>query len=181
MKEQKKKGGAPLGNKNAEGNTGGAPTLYKPEYAEQAYRVCLLGATNENLALFFDVAVSTIHEWRNTHVEFSDAIRRGKIAADVEVAGSLFGTTKDRTIIKQVPFKTKNVFYNDEGKRIEREGVEIIEVKEVIPADFRAQQFWLKNRQPKDWKDKQEVDHTSGGQRITQPAAIEIVNPNGSK
>jgi hypothetical protein len=36
--------------------TRGQPTLYKPEYCEFAHNYCLLGATNEVLAGFFDVA-----------------------------------------------------------------------------------------------------------------------------
>jgi hypothetical protein len=36
--------------------TPGQPTSYKPEYDELAHSYCLLGATNEVLAGFFDVA-----------------------------------------------------------------------------------------------------------------------------
>ncbi|MDD5356326.1 MAG: hypothetical protein PHY56_07320, partial [Candidatus Omnitrophica bacterium] len=34
-----------------------------------------------------------------------------------------------------------------------------VTVKEVIP-DVTAQIFWLKNRQPDKWRDKQEVEHS---------------------
>jgi hypothetical protein len=38
----------------------GQPTLYKPEYCELGHNYCLLGATNEVLAGFFDVAPRTV-------------------------------------------------------------------------------------------------------------------------
>ncbi|SDY78195.1 hypothetical protein [Nitrosomonas sp. Nm33] len=38
----------------------GRPTSYRPEYAEQAYKLCLLGATDKQLAEFFNVVESTI-------------------------------------------------------------------------------------------------------------------------
>jgi hypothetical protein len=50
----------------------GRPTAYKPEYCELAHNYCLLGATNEVLAGFFDVASRTIDNWIATHPDFAD-------------------------------------------------------------------------------------------------------------
>jgi hypothetical protein len=50
--------------------TPGQPTKYKPEYDELAHSYCLLGATNEVLAGFFDVAPRTIDNWIAT--DFAD-------------------------------------------------------------------------------------------------------------
>lgn len=68
----------------------GRPTKYTVEMAEQAYKLCLLGFTNEELAEFFDVALDTIHAWRRTRPEFSYALREGRDIADAKVAKSLF-------------------------------------------------------------------------------------------
>ena len=38
--------------------------------------------------------------------------------------------------------------------------VEIVEYTEHIPAQTVAQIFWLKNRRPAQWRDKQEVEHS---------------------
>lgn len=157
---------AKKGNKTALGNEGGRPSLYKQEYNDQAYKLCLLGATDKELADFFEVCEDTINNWKKEHNEFFVSIRNGKKIADMDVAASLYQNTQDRTVLEQQAFKTKNVLYNEEGKRIEVEKIEIVEVEKVIPADFRSQQFWLKNRRSLDWRDKQEVDHTSKGQPI---------------
>ena len=55
----------------------GRPTLYKPEYAEQAYKLCQLGATDIELAKFFNVSLDTIHEWSNVNEEFSESRKVG--------------------------------------------------------------------------------------------------------
>lgn len=157
---------APKGNKNAKGNKGGRPTSYQDKFAEQAYKLCLLGATDVELADFFEVAESTISLWKKEIVEFSEAIRAGKREADMEVSASLFKTAQDRAVKKQIPIKlkTRTPYIDGEGKptrsMIEEERVEIIEVEEIIPGDFRSQQFWLKNRKSDKWRDKTEVDNT---------------------
>lgn len=56
----------------------GRPTKYKHEYAEQAYKLCLLGAIDEEIAIFFDVDVATINRWKNDFPEFCESIKKGK-------------------------------------------------------------------------------------------------------
>jgi RNA polymerase-interacting CarD/CdnL/TRCF family regulator len=68
----------------------GRPTKYNEKYPNQAYKLCLLGATDEELANFFEVCEDTINEWKNVHDEFSVSIKKGKINADANVANSLY-------------------------------------------------------------------------------------------
>lgn len=69
---------------------GGRPTAFKPEYCEQATGMCRLGATNDELAAFFGVALSTLNKWKKEIPEFSDAIREGKEVSDLRVTESLY-------------------------------------------------------------------------------------------
>jgi hypothetical protein len=41
----------------------GRPSLYKPEFAAQAFELCLAGATNQDLADAFEVGHSKIDNW----------------------------------------------------------------------------------------------------------------------
>lgn len=119
----------------------GAPTKYKTEYNEQVYRLALLGATDKEMADFFNIVESTFNLWKN-HKEFSESIKRGKIDADANIAKSLYKRAKG--------YQYDEITYEDgeETKRV---------TKEVSP-DTGAAMAWLKNRRPKDWRDKQEVE-----------------------
>ncbi|HEX9522547.1 MAG TPA: hypothetical protein VF949_06250, partial [Reyranella sp.] len=59
----------------------GRPSLYKPEFAAQAYELCLAGATNRDLADCFDVGHSTIDNWLQRHPEFAQSVKRGRSLA----------------------------------------------------------------------------------------------------
>jgi hypothetical protein len=50
----------------------------------------LLGATNEELAQFFEVSPPTIDNWIATHTEFAEAVRDGRLYADAEIASRLY-------------------------------------------------------------------------------------------
>src|ERR1700682_6774395 len=64
----------------------GRPSLYKPEFAEQAFELCLAGATNQDLADTFEVGHSTIDNWLQKHPEFSQSVQRGRAVAAGRVA-----------------------------------------------------------------------------------------------
>ncbi len=76
---------------NTEGtHPGGRPTKYQAAYAEQARKLCLLGATDIELADFFEVHEDTIYEWKKVYKKFSEAIKKGKQLADATVASKLY-------------------------------------------------------------------------------------------
>src|SRR4051794_14661063 len=70
--------------------TSGRPTKYDASYPALAYKLCLLGATDEDMAAFFEVAASTVYLWKNEHPEFADQIWAGKKIADMHIAHKLF-------------------------------------------------------------------------------------------
>lgn len=144
----------------------GRPSKYNEAYNQQVYKLCLLGATDSDIADFFEVCEDTINEWKKKHAEFSVSIREGKQIADMDVAFSLYESTKDREVTELKAIKCKEVYYNDKGKRVEKETIELAPETRIIPADYRSQSLWLRNRQPSKWKDKHEVDHTTNGASI---------------
>ncbi len=86
----------------------GRPTSYRPEYAEQALKLCRLGATDKELADFFEVAESTVNLWKIEHPEFSESLKAGKAQADAEVADKLFkrATGYSHSAVKIMQFKS---------------------------------------------------------------------------
>lgn len=70
--------------------TAGRPTKYNPDQLDHITQLCMLGATDEELAKFLDVNTDTIYNWKKKHPEFVEAIKKGREYADIEVAKSLF-------------------------------------------------------------------------------------------
>jgi hypothetical protein len=69
---------------------GGRPSSFRPEYVKQAEKLCKLGATDLDLAGFFEVDVSTIWRWATKYPEFRSALKSGKEVADDRVERSLY-------------------------------------------------------------------------------------------
>lgn len=126
----------------------GRPTEYKEEYNEQVYKLCLLGADDKRIADFFNINEKTLNNWKHQYPEFLQSIKKGKEIADFEVANSLYHRAKG--------YKRKAIqFATFKGEITDRE-----EYIEEIPPDTTAAIFWLKNRQGKNWREKQEVETT---------------------
>lgn len=125
----------------------GRPTKYKEEFNEQVEKLCRLGATDIDIADFFDIAESTVYEWKNEYPEFSEAIKRGKVIADLNVANSLYQRALGYS-------HEEDVIFNDKGVPL------IVQTMKHYPPDPTSMIFWLKNRKPAQWRDRQEIAHS---------------------
>ena len=136
----------------------GRPTKYKPEYCKQAAKLCELGATDADLAEFFEVTESTINLWKLEHSNFSESTVAGKTNHDAEIELALARRAKGFMRVKQV--------FGPEGT------IEMLQ--EEVPPDTNACSLWLRNRQPQRWRDKQEVEHSG---ELKLAPALEIIDP----
>lgn len=131
----------------------GRPTDYEPEYAVQAEKLCLLGATDSELADFFEVATRTIYRWQVQFPEFSQALKDGKQQANDRVRRSLYH---------------KAIGYSHESVKIFMPSGAVEPVyapyTEHTAPDTTAAIFWLKNREPGLWRDRvqQEISGPDG-------------------
>jgi hypothetical protein len=123
----------------------GRPSSFKPEFIEQAQKLCQLGATDVEMADFFEVAVSTFYKWKNEFPEFSEALKTGKSAADERVERSLYHKATGYT------FDAVKIFMPAGA-----DGPVYAPYREHVPPDTTAMIFWLKNRRSADWRDKTE-------------------------
>ena len=102
------------------------------------------GLIDEQIAKNIGISRSTLNEWKNKYSVISDALKKGKEIVDIQVENALF---------------KRAIGYTFEEVKIEesaKDGRKITKtVKEVVP-DTTAQIFWLKNRRPSKWRDRQE-------------------------
>src|SRR5260370_41649696 len=80
----------------------GRPSGYTPELADRAYRMSLLGLTDQELADFLGISCETLYSWKISYPEFRESITRGKIQADAHVAEALYrracGRSEERRV-----------------------------------------------------------------------------------
>lgn len=138
------------GQSNKQGKNGRA-SKYFPEFPEQARNLCLLGATDAELAQYFGVAESTLNLWKKEHPEFSESMRAGKLGADGQVAGAMFKRAVGFTYLDNHVSVTNEL------------GAVVTPVEKVVHPDVQAGKFWLKNRRKDDWRENYGITDGEGG------------------
>lgn len=133
--------------KTKEKSVGGRPTDYDESMNEQVMKLCLLGMTDEEISQFLEIETSTFYLWKKKYPKFSEAIKKGKEDADAEVAHKLFRRASG---------------YSHPETHVSNVGGEIVltPLEKHYPPDTAAAFIWLKNRRPKTWRDKQEIEHS---------------------
>lgn len=124
------------------------PSSFKPEYVEQAKKLAaVLGATDVEIAAFFGVSDRTIYRWKLEQPAFAKALSIGKVPANKRVERSLY---------------QRAVGYSHESEEVFCTGGKVTRVKTIkhYPPDTSACIFYLCNRDPGNWKQKNQTEHT---------------------
>lgn len=105
------------------------------------------GLTNEQISHNIGINPKSLYDWIKKWPEIEEALRLGKEVIDRKVENALL--------------KRALGYEYDEIKREQSDdGVKVtVTTKQVIP-DTTAQIFWLKNRKPDEWRDKQDINHS---------------------
>lgn len=117
------------------------------------------GLTDKDIAKNMRIGYTSIREWKKKFPEIREALRVGKDAADRVVENALYKSATGYTIKIRKPVKVKLVDYDPEtGKKIrEAETWQAVEEEIHVPAQVIAQIFWLKNRKPDQWREKNDI------------------------
>jgi hypothetical protein len=130
-------------------NKPGRPSGYQASFAKQAEKLCSLGATDIEIADFFEIDVRTLYRWKHDHPELCQALNVGKVTADERVTHSLYQRAigyEQEAVKIFMPAGAKEPVYAP--------------YREKVAPDTTAAIFWLKNRRPDLWRDKHEHEHT---------------------
>lgn len=133
----------------------GRKSVYRPEFAPQALKLCKYGLTDDELAEWFGVHRATIYRWRGEHPDFAEATQLGKDEADDRVEKALYRRAVGYDI------RTEKLF-SYEGS------ISRADVIEHIQPDVKAITFWLKNRRKEKWRDVSEFTGAGGKPLIPQ-------------
>ena len=104
--------------------------------------------TEPQIAQNMGIAMSTLTEWKNRFPAIAATIKKGKEPVDIQVENALLrralGYDYEETITEVEELG------NGKTKKHVRK------VTRHVAPDTTAQIFWLKNRKPKQWRDKME-------------------------
>lgn len=110
------------------------------------------GLTMQEIADELGISKKKLHIWRNEHEEVANALRAGRKWFDATVEHRLFQNATGMTITE-----TSQHFVTDPETGERKLTGETVSRRE-LPPNTTAQIFWLKNRMPKEWRDRQEID-----------------------
>jgi len=121
---------------------------YRPEETPQlAEQYARDGLIDEEICAKLGISHTTFYRWQKKHVEFYEALKRGKEVVDAEVEKALL------TRALGYEYEEIKTMEGPRGTKTE------VTRKHVVP-DTTAQIFWLKNRRPDKWRDKREFEHS---------------------
>lgn len=106
------------------------------------------GLTDDNIAAKMGVCRTTLYDWYNRYPDILNAVKKGKEPVDTQVENALLkralGYTDEETVTEIIELPG--------GKQRKQ----VRKIKKVFPPDVTAQIFWLKNRKPKQWRERVE-------------------------
>jgi hypothetical protein len=144
----------------------GRPTKFDPSFVQQAEKLAKLGATDREVADFFEIDEATVYRWKHSHPDFCEALKVGKETADARVEQSLYrralGYSHDAVKIMTVD-----------------QQVHVEPYVEHYPPDTTAAIFWLKNRRPQEWRDKNITGFEDKDGNNPFASLMEAVSSNG--
>ena len=107
------------------------------------------GLIDEQIAANIGITTTTLYDWKKKYADFSDALKKGKETSNYEVENALF--------------KSATGYEYEERKEVQevvdgvmRKRVEV--TRKQVPPNATSAIFWLKNRKPDKWRNKQEIE-----------------------
>jgi len=128
----------------------GRRSKYDPDTTPtQAYEYARDGMLNEEIAKKLGIAVQTLYDWIKRYPELDDAIKDGKRPVDIEVEQALLRSA----VGYEVDYVEEEL---DAANKVIKSKRGATHVK-PNPTSLI---FWLKNRRPDKWRDKQDIEHS---------------------
>jgi hypothetical protein len=107
------------------------------------------GLTNIQIAQNIGVGERTFSEWVIRFPAISAALKKGKEPVDIQVENAL--------LRRALGYDYEETITEVEDLGGGRTKKHVRKVTKHVPADTTAQIFWLKNRKPKQWREKMEA------------------------
>lgn len=118
------------------------------------------GLTNEQIAHNIGINPDTLYEWIKKYPEISDSLKQSKEVADRAVENALYKSALG-AICEEI---TEERIWNKEKSRFEM--VVTKKITKKMPPNSTSIIYWLKNRKPDIWRDRQEITNTEALEKL---------------
>lgn len=118
------------------------------------------GLTDEQIAKKLGISKTTLYKYENEHTELFELLKKGKEVVDYEVENALL----KRALGYEYEEKTYETKYNERTDKLEEKLTK--RVRKQVPPDTTAQIYWLNNRKPKQWRNKQDINLSDNGMSL---------------
>lgn len=154
----KKRNKRPKPPPNKEPKKQGRPSVFSQDVFRKIVDLYGQGLTDIQVAEIIGIHVDTLLDWRKKKLAFSWSVAEAKLLADEMVESSLF---------------QRAIGYNHPEERLFCSEGQVIRAETVkhYPPEPKAQIFWLKNRKPKEWKDRVEIAHEPMGKLFIETSS----------
>ena len=136
---------------------------YCPEIIEKLCKHLRQGSSIKSACAAVGISRETFHKWKKEKSDFSDKAAKAMAIPDRKVENAMYksarGYSYTETEYKAVQVKEKI------------KHIPIKKTRKIIQASVGAQKFILINRNPEEWRDKQDLN-LSGDMNITVISAI---------
>lgn len=138
---------------------------YRPEYDLMVTKLPP-PITNSQICYFLDIAIQTLHNWREKYPSFKEAIQKAKDKVDDDMENAFYrrGLGYEHPADKIFP-----------PRRGEKKPL-VVPYVERYPPDTAACISWLKNRRPATWR-----EHPELADEETPPAATVVIEFKDAK
>lgn len=120
------------------------------------------GLTDEQIAKNIGINPATLYDWKNKYPKISEVLKKGKEIVDRQVENALLKRALGYKYNETTQEICKDAVTGEQKLTITK-----IVTKQVAP-DTTAQIFWLKNRKPGQWRDKQEVEDKAALEKLDE-------------
>ncbi len=131
---------------------------YTPELLKQIKDLMYEGNSDKEICKKLNLSRSRFYVWKNEKKDFRDIIKKARHIAVANMEGSLYSQGMGGK-----EFTEEHVHARKEkgtNGTVLKEVTEVKKVKKVALPNVAASIFFLKNRDPENWKEKNEVEYS---------------------
>jgi hypothetical protein len=153
----------------------------KKEYNEKIHtkivsKLSAYGYTMPEIAKTLDISVTLLYEWIKKFPKFAYAIENGKSTADKEVIAALHKKCIGYSYFEEYFEPIKSAKTGKPTKKM----IISKKIKKRIQPDIQSIEFWLCNRNKKDWQKSSNIEIGGKMDFIITPAVNPAINSNNN-